>query len=139
MYRNLILSILVAPAVLGLGATALCAQPAPRERACAAILTACEQAGFVRGGARTGQGVAVDCIAPIMRGTRQRPRASRPLPQVDAQLVASCKTQNPNFGQGPAPRPQRPPRPAASPPPPTSEPAPAPESVPPDQGQQPNP
>ncbi len=52
---------------------------APRQRACAAIRALCEQAGFVRGGARTGDGLFVDCIAPIIRQTPQplcnRPRA----------------------------------------------------------------
>src|SRR6516164_9734990 len=71
--------------------------------ACAAIRAACEQAGFVQGGARTGDGLFVDCIAPIIRQTRQPPRASRPLPKIDLQLVADCKAQNPNFGQRNAP------------------------------------
>jgi hypothetical protein len=66
---------------------------APRQRACAAIRALCEQAGFVRGGARTGDGLFVDCIAPIIQQTPQPPRASRPLPKIDPQLVADCKAQ----------------------------------------------
>jgi len=30
----------------------------------------------------------------------QRRRASKPLPQIDPQLVAACKARNPNFGLG---------------------------------------
>jgi hypothetical protein len=74
-------------------------QAAPRQRACAEIRAACEQAGFVQGGARTGDGLFVDCIAPIMRGGAQPRRSSKSLPQIDGQLVADCKAQNPNFGQ----------------------------------------
>ena len=73
------------------------------QEPCAQILTACEQAGFVRGGAPTGKGILVDCIRPIMAGTFQRPRANQPLPKVDAQLITACKAANPNFGQGRAP------------------------------------
>ena len=58
-------------------------QAAPRSPACAEIRVACEQAGFVRGRAKTGEGIFVDCIAPIMRGTPQPPRASKPLPQIN--------------------------------------------------------
>ena len=57
----------------------------------------------MQGGARTGDGLFVDCIAPIIRQTPQPPRASRPLPKIDLQLVADCKAQNPNFGQRNAP------------------------------------
>jgi hypothetical protein len=38
-----------------------------------------------------------------MRGTPQPRRAGRPLPQINLQLVADCKVQNPNFGQRNAP------------------------------------
>ena len=70
---------------------------------CAQILATCEQAGFVRGGAPTGNGLQVDCVRPIMAGTPQRPRATKPLPKVDAELISACKTRNPNFGQRGAP------------------------------------
>src|SRR5215472_13209291 len=66
---------------------------------CGQIMAACESAGFVRGAGREGAGLRVDCINPIMQGTPQPPRASRPLPQVDPQLVADCKASNPRFGQ----------------------------------------
>jgi hypothetical protein len=93
-------------------------QAAPRQPACIEIMASCEQAGFVRGDAKAGNGLFIDCVIPIVRGTPQRPRASKPLPQIDPKLVADCKIQNPNFGQ----RVARPPQPGesaiqASPPP----------------------
>jgi len=76
---------------------------APRQPACVEIMAVCEQAGFVRGDAKAGDGLFVDCVVPILRGTPQRRRASKPLPQVDPRLVVDCKVQNPNFGQRVAP------------------------------------
>jgi hypothetical protein len=73
------------------------------QKPCAQILAACEHAGFVRGGARTGNGLQVDCIRPVMTGTSQRGRASKPLPQIDAQVITACKARNPSFGQPRAP------------------------------------
>ena len=98
MRRNRVWAVVLGTSIVGLG-PATFVQAAPRERPCAAIRALCEQAGFVRGGARTGDGLFVDCIAPIIQHTPQPPRASRPLPQIDPQLVADCKVQNPNFGQ----------------------------------------
>jgi hypothetical protein len=75
--------------------------PAPpaQQGPCEQIMAACQQAGFVQGGAKTGVGLQVDCVRPIMQGgTFQRPKASKALPQVDPQIVAACKTRNPNFG-----------------------------------------
>jgi hypothetical protein len=102
MHRNRIWAAILGTFIVGLGA-AVSVQAALRQRACAAIRAACEQAGFVQGGARTGDGLFVDCIAPIIRQTPQPPRASRPLPKIDLQLVADCKAQNPNLGQRNAP------------------------------------
>jgi len=76
--------------------------PAPpaQQGPCQQIMAACQQAGFVRGGAKTGAGLQVDCVRPIMQvGTFQRPKASKALPQVDQQIVAACKASNPNFGK----------------------------------------
>lgn len=67
---------------------------------CAQIRTACGQAGFEKGAARSGNGLWKDCIAPIMQGTPRQPNASKPLPEIDPQVVAACKTKNPAFGQG---------------------------------------
>ena len=79
------------------GATAAHAQA---QGPCQEIAAACRGAGFVPGGARTGEGIVVDCIRPIMLGTAQPRRATKPVPQVDPQVVAACKARNPNFGQG---------------------------------------
>jgi hypothetical protein len=78
-------------------------QAAP-SRPCAEIVAACRQAGFVQGGAKAGNGLQLDCIAPIIQGTPQPRRASQPLPQIAPQLVAACKARNPNFGQRSAAR-----------------------------------
>ena len=74
--------------------------PAPAQGPCQQIMAACQQAGFVRGGAKTGAGLAVDCVRPIVQGTAQRPKASKALPQVDPQIVAACKASNPSFRKG---------------------------------------
>jgi hypothetical protein len=66
---------------------------------CPQIKTACTQAGFKQGFAKEGFGLMVDCIRPIMQGVPQRAKATKPLPAIDATLVASCKATNPNFGQ----------------------------------------
>ena len=82
------------------------AQPAPGQPAsrrggpCDQIAAACKQAGFVPKGAKTGAGIIVDCIRPIMAGTPQVAQGTNPLPQIDPQVVAACKQQNPNFGMG---------------------------------------
>jgi arylsulfatase A-like enzyme len=60
-------------------------------------MAACRQAGFMPGGGRSGNGLQIDCVRPIMQG-RAAP-GSRPLPQIDRQLVSACKTRNANFGQ----------------------------------------
>jgi hypothetical protein len=76
--------------------------PAPpaQQGPCQQIMDACRQAGFMQGGAKTGAGLQVDCVRPIMQGgTFQRPKASKALPQVDQQIVAACKASNPNFGK----------------------------------------
>jgi hypothetical protein len=74
-------------------------QAAPKGP-CAQIRAACTQAGFVPNGANMGVGIIVDCIRPIIAGTPQRGRATKPLPQIDPQVVVACKNQNPNFGMG---------------------------------------
>jgi len=102
------------------GATAAHAQA---EGPCRQIAAACREAGFVQGGARNGEGIGVDCITPIMLGTAQPRRATKPLPQVDPQMVVECKARNPDFGrlgrQAPPARATPPglPLPAGAPPP----------------------
>jgi len=75
------------------------AQTAP-TKPCAQIRASCTEAGFVPNGANMGIGIVVDCIRPIMAGTPQRKRATKPLPQIDPQVVVACKNLNPNFGMG---------------------------------------
>jgi hypothetical protein len=82
-------------------AVPLIAQQAP----CAQITAACKDAGFTLGGASNGTGLQLDCVVPIMQGLTQPSAATRPLPQVDPQVVAACKASHPTFGQvkGPTP------------------------------------
>src|SRR5712691_8395470 len=103
------------------GATAAHAQAAGP---CREIVAACREAGFTQGGARTGDGIQVDCVRPIMLGTAQPRRATRPLPQIEPELVAACKARNPNFGQRNAPPTDA--APPSAPPPARTEPAPLP-------------
>ncbi len=105
---------------IGLG-TAFASQAASVQGPCGQITAACQRAGFVQGGAKKGNGLQVHCIDPIMQGAAQPQKATKPLPQVDPQLVASCKLENPRFGQrqapgsaaGEQPSPASPPPPAA--------------------------
>ncbi len=130
--RPILMSIGAACLLLALGpATPWAAPPAGGQNACAQIRAACQQAGFTPGSARGGNGLQVDCVVPIMQGTNQRRKASKPLPQVDPQLVAACKESNPSFGQGrggpaqpAAPAPAGPP--SAPSPPPAAAPSPPP-------------
>jgi len=95
--RQILGSSLIA-CVLGLAAAVALAQPSPAPNACAAVMTACQQAGYRPGGASQGMGLLVDCIRPIMRGG-QANRTGHALPQIDPQLVAACRAQNPDFGR----------------------------------------
>jgi N-acetylglucosamine-6-sulfatase len=98
--------------LLVVGLAAPLAAPAGREAGpCGQVTAACERAGFARGAARAGAGLQVDCINPIMQGTDQPPRARKPLPQIDPQVVEACKASNPGFGQAKGP----PPEPVAQP------------------------
>jgi len=76
-------------------------QPVPTQSVpwhpCAKITAACTQAGFVLNGAKTGVGIEVDCIRPIMASTPQRAQATKPLPQVDPNVVQACRVRNPDF------------------------------------------
>lgn len=72
------------------------AQPVPWHP-CAKIAAACTP-GFSLNGAKTGVGIGVDCIRPIMAGTPQRAQATKPLPSLDPQVIEACKERNPNFG-----------------------------------------
>ena len=98
MHKNWMLIVKLSSIVLGLGA-ASASHAAMARGPCEQITAACRDAGFVRGGAKAGNGLQVDCINPIMQGTTQTHRNSNPLPQVNPQVVAACKARNPGFGQ----------------------------------------
>ena len=90
--------ILLAAAVIALASNAFAEEKA--EGPCKQIKEACEKAGFVKGEAKEGYGLWVDCIDPIMQGTAQPAKAKKPLPAVSPDLVGACKAKHPNFGQG---------------------------------------
>ena len=75
------------------------AQPRRAQGACAQVTAACRNAGFIPGGAASGTGIQVDCVQPIMQGTPAPRKAAKPLPKVDAEVIAACKAQNPEFGR----------------------------------------
>ncbi|MFI4973221.1 MAG: sulfatase [Caulobacterales bacterium] len=85
-------------AMIALIATVACSGANAQRQPCQQIRKACLAAGFHQGGAKAGEGVINDCLAPLMSGLPQRPNASIPLPTVDRQLVAECKRVNPKFG-----------------------------------------
>jgi N-acetylglucosamine-6-sulfatase len=84
--------------VVGFG-MAFATHAASRDGPCEQITAACRDAGFVRGGAKNGNALRLDCVDPIVQGTARRPKASLPLPQVDPQLVQACKIQRLGAGQ----------------------------------------
>ena len=73
-------------------------QRAPNE--CKQIAEACRQAGFIKGDWKKGDGLWRDCVNPIVQGKTSVPGATKPLPAVDAKLVADCKAKHPKFGGG---------------------------------------
>jgi hypothetical protein len=101
-FSSLSLGTLLAAAAATSGAQPPAHEPGPCEQ----IVAACKQAGFIEGDARTGNGLHVDCIGPIVRGTAQPPKAKIPLPQVSPDVVAACKAKHPNFGEGKGPPPK---------------------------------
>jgi len=91
----------------GLGAAS--ASQASQDRGpCAQVIAACQVAGFVQGGVKSGNGLQIDCIEPIMQGKAPEHKAGKPLPQIDPQVVAACKVRNPRFGQPRIPPPEPP-------------------------------
>jgi arylsulfatase A-like enzyme len=72
--------------------------PALADDPCEQITTACLQAGFTRGGAGEGKGLQLDCVRPIVQG-KTSGRGSKPLPQVDPEVVAACNQAQPAFGR----------------------------------------
>ena len=64
------------------------------------VAQACQQAGFIKGDWKKGDGLWRDCVDPIMQGKTSVPGATKPLPAVDPSVVAACKAQHPKFGGG---------------------------------------
>jgi hypothetical protein len=85
--------------ILGIGLPTSPAARAEARTPCLKIKQSCEEAGFKQGAVAEGLGLQVDCIRPIIEGTPQRQGASKPLPSIDAALVAACKAKNPQFGK----------------------------------------
>jgi len=90
--------------LLACGISATTAAAAQGEAPCVQIRLACQGAGFAPGAASDGIGLQVHCIMPIMQARPQPPSARRPLPDINAQLVADCRANNPSFGQPRAPQ-----------------------------------
>jgi hypothetical protein len=92
IYR--VFNLATAALIIGCGLT-----EAQENAPCMQIRTACIQAGFKAGAAKDGFGLMSDCVHPVMQGLPPRAKAAKPLPQIDAQLIAACKANNPDFGQ----------------------------------------
>lgn len=94
---------LFAAAVAPVGAATPASSPSKPATAapgpCEQIVQACKSAGFVLGDVREGNGLVVDCIRPIMNGAAQPAKAKVPLPRVNSDTVAACKTRRPSFGE----------------------------------------
>ena len=71
-----------------------------RPAACDDIIQACEQAGFVLGQWKVGNGLWRDCIDAIEQGVTNPPGAKRGLPKIGSATVAACRQADPSFGQG---------------------------------------
>jgi hypothetical protein len=111
--RQVRVSVAAVCALLAGPALALAAEaPAHGQGPCEEIVAACKSAGFIEGDFRTGNGLHIDCIDPIMRGAPQPPQAKIPLPKVSPATVAACKQKHPNFGEpkpgAPKPEPPKP-------------------------------
>ncbi len=57
---------------------------------CEAVRTACKGAGFVDGGASGGNGLAANCVAPLINGTAPPGKGKLALPIVSADKIAAC-------------------------------------------------
>ena len=90
--------LLAAAVLVGFAANACAEEKA--EGPCREIKEICEKAGFVKGEAKQGYGLWMDCIDPIMQGKAQPANARKPIPSVKPELVSACKAKHPNFGQG---------------------------------------
>ncbi len=67
-----------------------CASIRAQSVACQQIRAACRNAGFVQGGP-IGERLVLDCYNPIALGQAPRRAATKPLPQIDPEVVSACK------------------------------------------------
>jgi N-acetylglucosamine-6-sulfatase len=106
--KNIMNRPLLKAAMFLLATNCLCITIASRAEAakgaCAQIRKVCQDAGFVQGGVKEGNGLQADCIKPILQGTPGPRKASKPLPRVPAETIAACKVENPDFGEARAGR-----------------------------------
>ena len=92
--------VMIALVLISASAFADTAPAAPKaEGPCKKIEDACLGAGFIKGEAKEGKGLWVDCIDPIMQGSTQPAKAVMKLPAVAAADIAACTAKHPNFGQ----------------------------------------
>lgn len=63
--------------------------------ACRTITAACQKAGFSFGKAKTGEGLWVDCMSPIMSGKPSK--SKKPVPKIDKNVLNACHACNPSF------------------------------------------
>lgn len=83
-------------------ATPATATPPVKEGPCGQITAACKSAGFIQGDYKSGKGLWLDCIDPIVRGVAQPSTSKIPLPSVSPATLAACKKKNPKYGEKPA-------------------------------------
>jgi hypothetical protein len=100
MRRLPVSSVTLCSIVVGLALPLVAQSARAAPGPCDQIISACSSAGFVKGDARAGFGLWVDCIIPIMHGAQQPPKADKPLPAVPPELVAACHQMRPGFGEG---------------------------------------
>ncbi len=72
--------------------------------ACREVEGACRHAGFVDKGSGQGKGLWSECIEPIMQGRPQSKGAKLPLPKVSAQVVSTCRSEDPSYGEADKPK-----------------------------------
>jgi hypothetical protein len=85
--------------LLASGASVNAQQPSKAEGPCEQVVAACKSAGFIEGDYKTGKGLYMDCIDPIMKGGGQPSTAKIPLPKISPDAVSACKQKHPNFGE----------------------------------------
>src|SRR5262245_6105110 len=84
VHQRLLILLLSVLAVATVAASSSSAQDV--QGPCQDVRAACRAAGFRPGGGKDGAGILIDCITPIMQGTAQRAKATKPLPQIDANV-----------------------------------------------------